>query len=757
MAVTKEEFQLIVQAVGEEILSRLGGKLDLVNKASERVGQASGSTAAAQAKEAASVYDLADAYEVLEAEHRRSVTATQQESQAATQTVAAQEKAGEAAKNAGKKIREVAGDTRVARQGFVDIARASQDFAQGGFAAIVNNLEGIGRGLTSILANPAALLSSLPALLTLVGVAVLAFGEKIAKVGSMIRDVWNPDRIKTIQTDVEKLNERIKELKDKSIKLAVDTIELEGAEKKLKELLKLENDWEARQKQQTPGEAEAGRLTKERLELEEGGIGKVQEDLKQKFMREFTENSPVLKNIADEMAAAAQGYVRDQLTGVRIFVGRGMTGDYERMLTEQGAEERQRIAKSAQAEATRLLNAPIEGKGGQMAAGRKTLAKQLQELGRGNLAADIAGTTPEALKEGDEADKRFEESMDRAKAAGERRRTKAAAAKDEQTQVNREFHETLKDELATIEESGDLKGEVDRLLTEAKKQKLTGKALYESLKAGLTKYLQGQLKDVIAPAGAGAGAFEPVEDLIGRTARQGRIAAETEARREQGAAGRAATKEARGEAKGEAAAADRLAEQMHRGFAAEAGRITDALGGKQLAEQLKVQAAAGAGTPEENARALAQRLARGFMDQGATKGGAITAAQQIARQAGFALEFSDVNFAEQAQRPRGRVARRPKPVAGGQAPIIGRGNLEGNEAAQAAIKAQTEKDAERRAAAGAQQAAAIAAETAASNARIAARVALMQRQLAAAKSKNAQADRRLNESQPTALNFGGPN
>ena len=126
---------------------------------------------------AGDVYQLANAEEVSEVAAQRKTSATRAEAAAigsataatAAATAAAkahasaEDQAGAAAERAGKKIKGVTDDTRAARQGFVDVARATQDYAQGGFAAIVNNLEGIGRGLTAMLAAPLAMLSSLPA------------------------------------------------------------------------------------------------------------------------------------------------------------------------------------------------------------------------------------------------------------------------------------------------------------------------------------------------------------------------------------------------------------------------------------------------------------------------------------------------------------------------------------------------------------------------------------------------------------------
>jgi hypothetical protein len=99
---------------------------------------------------------------------------------AAAQALADKERlAGEAAAAAGRKVSATAQDLNRAKQGALDTARAVQDFTQGGFGGILNNLEGLGRGLPALLKNPMSLLTSLPTVLTLVGVGLYTFGGQV--------------------------------------------------------------------------------------------------------------------------------------------------------------------------------------------------------------------------------------------------------------------------------------------------------------------------------------------------------------------------------------------------------------------------------------------------------------------------------------------------------------------------------------------------------------------------------------------------
>ncbi len=343
-------------------------------------------------------------------------------------------KVGEAAQDTSKKMTGATAEMKTARQGVLDLSRAAQDFTQGGFAGIVNNLEGIGRGLTAMLANPIALFSSIPALMTMAGVAILTFGSKVAEVAAKIQDIWNPDRIKTIQSDTERLKATIKEIGDKPVKLAVDTAELENAEKKLKALQKAQAEWDARQGKQGEHEAEAGKVTQELLEGAD--LGKIQQDIKTNLIKQFTEQSKqggALGFAEGEIDAAMKGYARDQLTGVRVFVGKAAANNYLEMMREQAMQEKGRIAASAQTQTSEMITGTIEGKGAVGAMRRKQLVEHLQATGRGDLAAAVAGTTPEGLEAGDKETKEFQARMDRAKMAGEMRRSKAAVEKKQQT------------------------------------------------------------------------------------------------------------------------------------------------------------------------------------------------------------------------------------------------------------------------------------------------------------------------------------
>jgi hypothetical protein len=98
---------------------------------------------------------------------------------AARAEAGAMDQSAAASRRAGTAAHQVGTDLRTARQGALDLARGVQDFAQGGFGGIINNLEGLGRGIPALLKAPMQLLTNLPTVLTLVGVALYEFGPKV--------------------------------------------------------------------------------------------------------------------------------------------------------------------------------------------------------------------------------------------------------------------------------------------------------------------------------------------------------------------------------------------------------------------------------------------------------------------------------------------------------------------------------------------------------------------------------------------------
>src|SRR4051812_48684462 len=111
-------------------------------------------------------------------------------------------------------------------QSALQMGRITQDFAQGGLGGILNNIEGLTMAL--------GMGSGLAGILTIVGVGFLTLKPQIMAFWEALSGGDSKQILSTFET----LSARIKELKDQPLKLAVDRLELDAAEKQLERLKK---------------------------------------------------------------------------------------------------------------------------------------------------------------------------------------------------------------------------------------------------------------------------------------------------------------------------------------------------------------------------------------------------------------------------------------------------------------------------------------------------------------------------------------
>jgi hypothetical protein len=208
-----------------------------------------------------SIYDMADAYDLVEHEMTQVVTASAQVEKAFNQTTVAQ--AGHASA-----VNKVADATTKATKGMAGLGQAGlqtgrviQDFAQGGIGGVLNNIE----GFTQAVGGGPGLAGALTGL----GVAFFLVKPFVNE----FMDSMAPEKVHKIVTGMEALQEKIKEIEAKPIKAGVDLVELDLAKKKLDELTKAQNALNAAREGRTVFEKEAGEQFQQNFE-EEGQHGK---------------------------------------------------------------------------------------------------------------------------------------------------------------------------------------------------------------------------------------------------------------------------------------------------------------------------------------------------------------------------------------------------------------------------------------------------------------------------------------------------
>jgi hypothetical protein len=636
----------------------------------------------------------------------------------------------------------------------LETGRIFQDVVQGGIGGGLNNVErlasslGLGMGAAGAAqALGVALFLLLPTIKDLIHQLGLGQGQAETFAGWM-----------------KQLKERIDEF-EKMPKLSlVDLAQLNEAKRILDDMKRGQAEAEAAKRKQSKAEHKAGTEGMEALVESDMGLPEITARLiEQQTKKNLAGSESLRKAIADQDAAREKVERGKKSLSFRVQA----EGEAE-LANAQKAEQttRTKAAQEAEAQVGGQIEQMREGAGPKQAMARKNLTEGLRGIGQGKLAEQIAGITPAVEKQAEYWDKLFGQLHEQTQHAAQVRRTKEAEQKKKQTAANQIFQDALQDRLEAIKQSDDLKEETDKLLAQAKASKLKGEGLYTSIRDGLRQFLKEQLKDLVAPEGAGPLAFERADDFATLAARQARVKAETEERQGAKATDRAAAKKGKQDARTQfdldaKALEDELKTEDERAKA-EAKRIQEFVGkhAKDVFSAAVNTAPAGV-SPEKAATTAAAQMMSQFQQIGATQHGARRAAQEIAAQAGFELDAHDIWLEQRRMLGAAPGAgAKPKPKAKPAAlasTALDRADPGSQAQARQAIEHQKAADAKRNETAAAERAVVIAAQTAATNARIAAREAALERALAQAKSNNRQAERRLDEAQPTALNNGGPN
>lgn len=307
--------------------------------------------------------------------------------------------------------------------------RVIQDFAQGGIGGVLNNIEGFTQAVGL---GPGA-----AGALTILGVVAFVAGPHLLTLAKSLGLIT--DAAKPATTEVDALKNRIEELNKKPLKLAVDSIELEAAEKRLKTLQEEQTAFEEFLKRKSSPEKEAGEGAAFLLGQAPGGTRKLGEDLATREREQQEQDNPELRNAQNEYFAAKAEAEQWQRSNAQFAEGRTAAAR-ERMA--KAKETAKTILKDIKDKATRRIGGLIQGtEAGNDPAARAELAKRLRAAGQGGLAADIEATTPEtvtAAREEEVAEEHAETTRKErgdirraARQAKERRRAKGRAREAE--------------------------------------------------------------------------------------------------------------------------------------------------------------------------------------------------------------------------------------------------------------------------------------------------------------------------------------
>jgi hypothetical protein len=474
--------------------------------------------------------------------------------------------------------------------------------------------------------------------------------------------------------EIEALDKRVKELTENKHRFTFELDELDEAQRKLDHLKKGLAEYEAQKNRQTSEEAESGKMVQEHLDRAEGGAEGVQERLVQQREQEIVRGmigpqAALEKEIQGQIAALKERQ-KSALTAdeAQSIMSSLVAAQHDLVDTRNKFNERLAGASlQARQEIGDTIRIAREGHGGEQRAQQRNLAARLARTGDNRIETTRDKLTGHDIESGqfdsaadleayDREAEDFQRSMDRAKAAGERRREKASLAKKAQNEADKAVKETLTDELNVLKASGEIDDAAKRISEQVKAEGLKGAAAIAAAGKRIDAAIRGMLAagGYAAPAGREAAVNEAIGDLSVQAARGARIAGETEQRKATAAAGRAQAKGEKGEAKTDEAAFEAQAARVLGSFDAEAKRIRAAFE-KAALEQLQQAIAANPLIPaEEIAQKFGAMLAVQFRQQGARAGGANTAAQEILAKAGFEVPLGEIA----GQPPRGPLAQR---------------------------------------------------------------------------------------------------
>lgn len=446
------------------------------------------------------IYEFADAYDVLETDTRKFEN-----------TVVAQastiKRQGDSLEQLESKARRASSGMAGFGQSMLQTGRIVQDFTQGGIAGVLNNIEGF---IQAIGGGP-----GLSGVLTVLGVGLFLLKDPIKDFIASL----NPDAISPFTSEIEELQDRIKEIEKQPLKLGVDLAELDAAKERLNDLKKAQQELDAARAGMSKEEHEVGKeITK---------ILKDEGDALKEAEREIT------TAITGQMAARDKAYQANTKAAneARAAIGKQQAAiEANPLMQAEEMQARTAEIESAQkrlAEAEDAMNARIRQlrtaaglQTGEMLAGAKAgnvpqaqadLIGWLRQVGQQALAGKIAGA-PAAI-ETREAEKEHLEVV-----AKEQKKAKEfwddlwreiahdlGMAKQETAQARREAAAFNKDLAARQREHLDVLGDEQQAAKKRKRQEDAAAAnaanAHEKMRAAQAKGLtglQGQAENLIA-------------------------------------------------------------------------------------------------------------------------------------------------------------------------------------------------------------------------------------------------------------------
>jgi hypothetical protein len=345
----QETIRLVMEVVGEEEVKRLTSAVD---------------------KQRASVLELAKTYGVHDA---RVMQSAQTLRGLKTQLDSLERSAGQA-------TNKMAGMGQSLLQG----GRALQDFSQGGFLGVINNIEGVVMALGGT--------AGLAGILTAVGVAAMVATPYIKEFFATLGN----DGPKRFATEIDKVRDKLKTIEEKDTKVDFDFREIDRLKAEIERLTRGKQFLDRILSKKTEAQQESERQVEEILGAP-GGQAAVKRATAA-FVGQETRNQPeVIK--AEERR---NRLVKDEIAVREALKNATRPGEAVALSNELVRAEKARIAAEEDyLTAVRNAGQKLEAEFGATAGdvkGQARLAEWLKAVGAGDIAAKVEGAAPDKVE-----------------------------------------------------------------------------------------------------------------------------------------------------------------------------------------------------------------------------------------------------------------------------------------------------------------------------------------------------------------------
>lgn len=309
-------------------------------------------------------------------------------------------------------------------QAGLQTGRVIQDFAQGGVGGVLNNIE----QFTQAIGGGPGMAGAMTGL----GVAIFLVKPYLDD----FMEALNPEKPYRFVTSLSALQDKIKEIEAKPVKLAIDMVELDLAKRQLDELQKNLAAFKAAGEGKTVFEAEAGRQFKENFEQSGQEGAQARDAILKAEVARITATDPQFNQAKADQAKAAAA-----IENLKEFLASGAATD-DQMVIAMADLETQRKKLQAALDRERQANIGINqqasatigglfrgAEAGNQPNARADLARRLRAAGAENLARATELSNPEEMQAQEEADAAADASIEQQQAANKARAENAKKAK----------------------------------------------------------------------------------------------------------------------------------------------------------------------------------------------------------------------------------------------------------------------------------------------------------------------------------------